>query len=60
MRGRPKKPKGQTRQNVLRIRLTADERKLFDLAAKEQGLDTSAWARSELVILAKREKDSSK
>jgi hypothetical protein len=54
MRGRPKKPRGETRENVLRIRLTSDERKLLDLAAKDQGLDTSAWARSELIVSAKR------
>ena len=54
MRGRPKKPRGETRENVLRVRLTTDERKLLDHAAKEQGLDTSAWARSELIVLAKR------
>jgi uncharacterized protein (DUF1778 family) len=54
MRGRPKKPDGETRENVLRIRLTDEERALLDKAAEGKTLDTSTWARSELIALAKR------
>lgn len=50
---RPKKPAGEVRENVLRIRLTEDERRLLDEMAKSKSLDTSAWARSELLGLAK-------
>jgi hypothetical protein len=54
MRGRPKKPVEEVRENFLRIRLTGDERRALDAAAKSKSLDTSAWARSELLALAKR------
>jgi len=48
------KPEGEARENVLRIRLTDDERTLLDNAAKSKTLETSTWARSELVSLAKK------
>ena len=51
---RPKKPKGEQRENVLRIRLTEAERKVLDAAAASRTLDTSTWARAELIALAKR------
>jgi uncharacterized protein (DUF1778 family) len=51
---RPKKPPGEARDTFLRIRLTEDERKALDAAAKARSLDTSAWARSELLMLAKK------
>lgn len=54
MAGRPKGPTGNARGNVLRIRLTDEERQLLDAAASEVTLDTSTWARSELLALAKR------
>ena len=53
MRGRPKKPSGETKENVLRVRLTTEERKTLDNAAKAKSLETSTWARSELMLLAK-------
>jgi hypothetical protein len=52
--GRPKKPKGEIRKNVLRILLTDAERKALDAAANDRTLDTSTWARMELLQLAKR------
>jgi hypothetical protein len=52
MAGRPRKPEGETRENVLRIRLTDEERALLDEAAAGKSLETSTWARSELVTLA--------
>jgi uncharacterized protein (DUF1778 family) len=54
MTGRPKKPTGEARDNILRIRLTDEERKAIDDAAKERGLDSSAWARMELLALARK------
>lgn len=55
---RPKKPKGEQRQNILRIRLTDQERKQLDAAAAGKTLDTSTWARAELIELAKRRRKS--
>jgi hypothetical protein len=57
---RPKKPKGEQRKNVLRIRLTEDERKQLDAAASSKTLDTSTWARSELLDLIKLAKPKRK
>lgn len=51
---RPKKPPGELRDNTLRIRLTEAERNALDAAAAAKALDTSAWARSELLMLAGR------
>lgn len=51
---RPKKQPGEVRENVLRIRLTEEERKELDDAAQVKALDTSAWARSELLLLARQ------
>ena len=46
---------------MLRIRMTKEERTLLEEVAKSKSLDTSTWARSELVALARklRGKDSS-
>lgn len=52
--GRPKKQTSDARQDVLRIRLSDAERKALDAAAKARTLDTSTWARMELLQLAKR------
>jgi hypothetical protein len=54
MAGRPKKQADEKRANFLRIRLTQNERDEIDGAAKRKGLDTSSWARSELLALARR------
>ena len=54
MAGPKKKLEGQARENVLRIRLTDEERALLDQVAETKTLDTSNWARSELIALAKR------
>jgi len=51
MAGRPKKPPGKSRLNVLRIRLTDVERQRLDEEASSVGLETSTWARSELLRL---------
>jgi uncharacterized protein (DUF1778 family) len=52
--GRPKKTKKDQRENILRIRLTASERHIIDVAAQKNHLDTSAWTRS--IILKEAEK----
>lgn len=54
MRGRPKKADEERRDNVLRIRLTDEERALLDEAAGAKTLDTSTWARSVLLELARK------
>jgi hypothetical protein len=51
---RPKKPPGEGRYNFLRIRLTEEERHALDGAAKSRSLETSTWARSELLALARK------
>ena len=54
MAGRPRKPENDKRENFLRIRLTDAERARPYEAAKAKELDTSTWARSELLQLARR------
>ena len=54
MKGRPKKPEGEARRGVLRIRLTDEERALLDRAARAKVLETSTWARAELLALARK------
>jgi hypothetical protein len=51
---RPRKKTADRRTDVLRIRLTDSERKELDQAARTAGLDTSTWARYELLEFAKR------
>lgn len=53
--GRKKLPPGEAREKPLRIRLTVAERAAVDRAARQNGFrTTSAWARSELLRLARR------
>ena len=54
MRGRPKKPPGEARKTLFQIRMTAEERELVERAAVAKSLDASAWARSELLSLARK------
>lgn len=54
MAGRRKKPTGETKTYMLRIRMTEAERALVEEAAKAKSLETSTWARSELVALARK------
>jgi uncharacterized protein (DUF1778 family) len=53
MAGRPKKSASQAKSYMLRIRMTEAERKLLEEAARSKSLETSTWARSELLALAK-------
>lgn len=54
MVGRHKKPEPEAKTYMLRIRMTEKERALLEEAAKSRSLETSTWARSELVALAKK------
>lgn len=54
MAGRKKKPGKEVMSYMLRIRMTEEERKVMEEAAKSRSLETSTWARSELVALAKK------
>ena len=50
-----KKPKTQDtrrRENILRIRLNERERKMLNDYARQEKLDTSTWARMELLKIA--------
>jgi hypothetical protein len=51
-RGRPPKDHSDARGNVLRIRLSQEEREALDETARAANLETSTWARSELLGLA--------
>lgn len=51
---RPKKKPGQAKSTYFRFRCTDDEKRLIDSAAALRSLDASAWARSELLALAKK------
>jgi len=50
---RPKKPESDTLSYMLRIRMSEEDRKLLEQAAKRKSLQLSSWARSELVALAR-------
>jgi uncharacterized protein (DUF1778 family) len=52
--GRPPKPEDERKANVLRIRLTEEDRAILDEAAQLQDAETSTWAREALLELAKR------
>jgi uncharacterized protein (DUF1778 family) len=52
MAGRPKKSQSQVKSYTLRIRMTQEQRALLEEAAQRRGLETSTWARSELLLLA--------
>jgi hypothetical protein len=54
MAGRHKKPAAEAKSYMLRIRMTEAERALLEDAARARSLETSTWARSELVALAKK------
>lgn len=54
MAGRPKKPETKTMSYMLRIRMTEQDRQLLEQAAQSKSLELSTWARSELVLLARK------
>ena len=51
MAGRPKKDASERRSKPLRILLTESEREALNRFAWSRGLDTSTWARVELLKL---------
>ena len=51
---RPKKKASEAKTDILQIRLTESERQAIDRAAASKSLETSTWARSELMALAKK------
>jgi hypothetical protein len=53
--GRPPKPKGEARGEILTLRLTAAERKAAEALARRERLAVSEWARR--VLLAEIERD---
>ncbi len=57
MAGRKAKPVAEAKTYMLRIRMTEEERALLEEAAKSKSLETSTWARSELVALARKIKE---
>ncbi len=54
MAGKPKDP-ARLKKYTLRIRMTDAERELLEVAAQAKSLETSTWARSELVALAREQ-----
>lgn len=46
--GRPPLPKGDAKDEMLRIRVTPDERKAIEAAAKRKKQSASEWIRSTL------------
>ena len=54
MPGRHKKPAAEAKTYMLRIRMAEADRVLLEEAAKAKSLETSTWARSELVALARK------
>lgn len=53
MAGKPKKPE-LVKSYMLRVRMTEEDRRLLEEAAKTKSLELSTWARSELITLAKK------
>jgi hypothetical protein len=53
MAGKPKDPE-RRKTFMLRVRMTEADRLLIEEAARTKSLETSTWARSELVALARR------
>lgn len=43
--GRPKLPKGESKGKFLRVRVTPDEIRAFEKAAKADGASVSEWSR---------------
>jgi len=46
--GRPKLPKGEAKAGYLRVRLTAEELKRLELAAKSNKQTVSEWVRGKI------------
>jgi hypothetical protein len=53
MKGRPRKPKDEVKDFMLRVRMTLEERSILEAAAKVKSRPLSSWAREELLALAR-------
>jgi uncharacterized protein (DUF1778 family) len=53
MAGKPKDP-AKVKKYMLRVRMTEDERRLVDEAARLKSLETSTWVRVEIVAVARK------
>jgi uncharacterized protein (DUF1778 family) len=51
---RPRKTAERLKSTYFRFRCTEEEKKLIEKAAASRSLDASAWARSEILQLAKK------
>jgi hypothetical protein len=51
---RPKKEPDQAKSTYFRFRCTEEEKKLIEKAALSRSLDASAWARSEILAVARK------
>jgi uncharacterized protein (DUF1778 family) len=51
---RPRKPAGEAKTFMLRVRMTQEERDLLEEAANLKSLQLSSWVRSEMLALARR------
>jgi hypothetical protein len=51
--GRPPLPKGHAKARFLRVRVTTDELRAYELASKAKKQTVSAWARSTLNAAAR-------
>jgi hypothetical protein len=51
--GRPKKPRAERVEKFIRVRVSADDERIIDRAAKESRLDRSKWARAALLAAAR-------
>lgn len=49
-----RKPKAERKEDVVRVRVTAEQKEALTRAAKKTGLDVSGWARSILLREAGR------
>lgn len=52
---RPRKPTGTRKDEVIRIRVTEEQRQLFARAAERDGRDVSSWLRNLGVRAAQQE-----
>ncbi len=52
---RPTKPKGESRDKLMQIRVQQREQEIFREAANACGLDVSSWARERLIQAAKKD-----
>lgn len=52
---RPPKKEGEARDHLMQVRVQEKEYEAFKDAAESSGLDLSAWVRTRLLILAKKE-----